>query len=473
MRGCLNHLAIVCCVTLVTPSVRAENYAFLVAVQDYSVRTLKPLKFTRNDIEAFSKVLQASGFKPENIVQLTDKPDRPRFTAEARKIRGELQLLLDSIDSGDTLIVAFSGHGVQFEGDEKNYYCPLDANLDDPKRGSLIPISEIYDKLKQCPAEKKLLLVDACRNDPMSLLNKSRETVRLKSVTRPQTEAVPKGVVALFSCAAGQESYEWPEFKHGIFFHHVLEGWNGAAADGNKQITLDDLVSYSRKKTQTFARLNLEASQTPQLKSDFEGTWVLRTLTATAAPAPANTITERSRVTDPEAAVSAAVKEINFRLNTYQIELDTTLGKIRLNLLPDVAPGHCRNFIGLTKIGFYDGLTFHRIIDGFMIQGGCPVGNGTGGPGYKIPAEFNDTAHEAGVLSMARPAEENSAGSQFFLCLARAAHLDKKYSAFGRTADKDSLQVVMKIGKTPTDKSDRPLTPVKINKAQVIVTPKS
>ena len=91
--------------------------------------------------------------------------------------------------------------------------------------------------------------------------------------------------------------------------------------------------------------------------------------------------------------------------------------KSRLDMLTDVAPGHCNNMLGLAKIGFYNGLAFHRIIKGFMIQGGCPEGTGTGGPGYTIPAEFNATKHEPGVLSMARTSDPNSAGSQFFICL--------------------------------------------------------
>src|SRR5436189_3275215 len=103
-----------------------------------------------------------------------------------------------------------------------------------------------------------------------------------------------------------------------------------------------------------------------------------------------------------KAEVEAAQKSLDFTKNTYQLALDTTLGKITLDMLPEVAPGHVRNLLGLAKIGYYDGLGFHRIIKGFMIQGGCPEGTGSGGPGYTIPAEFNATKHVAGVVSMAR-----------------------------------------------------------------------
>jgi peptidyl-prolyl cis-trans isomerase B (cyclophilin B) len=173
-----------------------------------------------------------------------------------------------------------------------------------------------------------------------------------------------------------------------------------------------------------------------------------------------------------KAEVDTTTKEIDFSRNKYQIELDTTLGKITLNMLPEVAPGHCTNLLALAKIGYYDGLVFHRIIKGFMIQGGCPEGTGTGGPGYTIKAEFNATPHEPGVLSMARTNDPDSAGSQFFICLERVPHLDRQYTAFGKTADAGSLEVVKKIGAVPTASGDRPKTPVSINKATVKVTAK-
>jgi peptidyl-prolyl cis-trans isomerase B (cyclophilin B) len=171
-----------------------------------------------------------------------------------------------------------------------------------------------------------------------------------------------------------------------------------------------------------------------------------------------------------KAEVDEAQKSIDFEKNKYQIELDTTQGKIVLDMLPDVAPGHCKNMLALAKIGYYDNLVFHRVIRGFMIQGGCPVGNGTGGPGYTIKAEFNATVHEPGVLSMARTNDPNSAGSQFFICLEKVPHLDRQYTAFGRTADAASLAVVKAIGNVPTGGQDRPKQPVTIKTAKVLET---
>jgi cyclophilin family peptidyl-prolyl cis-trans isomerase len=178
-------------------------------------------------------------------------------------------------------------------------------------------------------------------------------------------------------------------------------------------------------------------------------------------------------VANRKSEVAAATAEVDFEVNNYQLELDTSKGKITLKLMPDVAPGHCQNLIGLAKIGFYDGLIFHRVIQGFMIQGGCPNGTGTGGPGYTINAEFNDQPHESGVLSMARANDPNSAGSQFFICLGRHEHLNGQYTAFGKTADAASLSVVEEIGRVKTNQRDRPLEDVKIKSARVVATPKS
>ncbi len=174
-----------------------------------------------------------------------------------------------------------------------------------------------------------------------------------------------------------------------------------------------------------------------------------------------------------QAEVGAAVKDVDFDKNDYQIELKTNHGVILLDLLPDVAPGHCANLIGLTKIGYYNGVIFHRVISGFMIQGGCPQGTGTGGPGYTIRAEFNETPHVAGVLSMARTSDPNSGGSQFFICLGTHSYLDRQYTAFGRTANAASMEVVRKIGALPTDRGDKPLQPATIETATVVVKAKS
>lgn len=133
---------------------------------------------------------------------------------------------------------------------------------------------------------------------------------------------------------------------------------------------------------------------------------------------------------------------------------------IKAELYPEVAPNTVKNFVSLVKKGFYDGLIFHRVIPGFVIQGGCPEGSGMGGPGYSIKGEFNangfknDLKHTFGVLSMARAMSPNSAGSQFFIMVGNTPHLDGQYAAFGKVTE--GIEVVSNIAAVKTDRADRP-----------------
>ena len=141
------------------------------------------------------------------------------------------------------------------------------------------------------------------------------------------------------------------------------------------------------------------------------------------------------------------------------IEMDDG-GVITAELYPEIAPNTVNNFISLIQSGFYDGLIFHRVIPGFMIQGGCPQGTGTGGPGYCIKGEFtrngveNTLKHDRGVLSMARAMSPNSAGSQFFIMVEKAPHLDGEYAAFGKVTE--GMDVADRIVSARSDRSDRP-----------------
>ena len=144
---------------------------------------------------------------------------------------------------------------------------------------------------------------------------------------------------------------------------------------------------------------------------------------------------------------------------------------MKAELYPDIAPNTVNNFISLIQNNFYDGLIFHRVIRGFMIQGGCPDGTGMGGPGYHIKGEFNangfqnELKHTEGVLSMARTNEPDTAGSQFFIMHKRSPHLDGMYAAFGRITE--GMDVVNKIAETATDYMDRPLEPQVIKSVTV------
>lgn len=155
------------------------------------------------------------------------------------------------------------------------------------------------------------------------------------------------------------------------------------------------------------------------------------------------------------------------------IEMDS--GKvIKLELYPDKAPNTVNNFVSLVKNGFYDGLIFHRVISGFMIQGGDPAGVGTGGPGYTIKGEFllngfkqNNLKHERGVISMARAMNPNSAGSQFFIMHKNSSHLDGQYAAFGKVIE--GIETVDEIASAKTDYNDKPVKPQVMKRVSVEV----
>lgn len=153
---------------------------------------------------------------------------------------------------------------------------------------------------------------------------------------------------------------------------------------------------------------------------------------------------------------------------TIELEND---GVIKLELYPEIAPNTVNNFLSLIKKGHYDGLTFHRVIPGFMIQGGCPNGTGTGGPGYVIKGEFSDNGfnnplkHERGVISMARTNFPDSAGSQFFIMVKDSPFLDRQYAAFGKVIE--GIEEADKIVSVDTDRNDKPLVPQVMKKVTV------
>lgn len=166
-------------------------------------------------------------------------------------------------------------------------------------------------------------------------------------------------------------------------------------------------------------------------------------------------------------SASAEMKEKKFtkeeikKMADAKAIIETKFGDIELKFFPDVAPNHVNNFIELAKKGFYDGTTFHRVIPGFMIQGGDPNSknpdkskHGTGGPGYTVKAEFSSKPHKRGILSMARAANPDSAGSQFFICVADAPFLDRQYTVFGEVVS--GMDVADKIVIQPRDRMDNP-----------------
>jgi len=180
----------------------------------------------------------------------------------------------------------------------------------------------------------------------------------------------------------------------------------------------------------------------------------MKTLSSLAAAALIFTAVSASALEAP----TPPTKEEIAKYEKARAEITTKFGTMVVKFYPDLAPIHVKNFITLAESGFYNGTTFHRVIPDFMIQGGDPSGNGTGGPGYTIPADFSKKKHVAGILSMARRADPNSAGSQFFVMAGPYPSLDNKYSVFGEVVE--GLDVVQKIVNVPRNRRDKPLEAV-------------
>ena len=255
-------------------SCQAEQYAFLVGVRDYSLENeLSSLKYAEDDVHRIATTLFNSGVPKENITLMTQRwatKQSARFAPRAEQIRTEFNLLLGELTAEDVIIVAFSGHGLQFKGDPVNYFCPLDASPRD--KSTLVSLSEIYKALENSRAQTKLLLVDACRDDPLSKLSKSVRRIEIEQVSDRSPPVLAGGTVALFSCSATEQSFESPELESGVFFYFINKGLSGKAdTDKDDIVDLGELESFSIKKVQSFVRLKYSKRQTPERIGSVKG----------------------------------------------------------------------------------------------------------------------------------------------------------------------------------------------------------
>lgn len=301
-------------VILVSP-LQAEQYAFLVGVRDYSLNNeLTSLKYTEDDVHTLASTLYKSGVPQGNIVLMTQRmaATKARFSPRSDQIRREFNLLLSELDPSDSIIVGFSGHGLQFKGDPVNYYCPLDAKPED--KSTLISLTEIYDALNRSKAQTKLLLVDACRNDPLTQVAKSAKRIDLESVFDRAPPVLAGGTVAIFSCSATQQSFESPDLKSGVFFHFVNRALAGEADDdGDNIVDLIELEFFTIKNVQKWARVNIGKPQIPERLGRAIGAMALVRLDRSQQPA---------EMTPTKPQLDATAKSIT-----------NSLG-MRLNLIP-------------------------------------------------------------------------------------------------------------------------------------------
>jgi WD40 repeat protein len=243
------------------------RYALLIGVKKYDKNELRNLPYAEDDMEGLARALIAGGYAKKNVILMTQKAaatdDIDLLPTRANILRF-LREYLKGLRPTDSIVVAFAGHGVQFEGEDEHYFCPADAKLGD-KENTLIRLPEVYKELSDCQAGFKLLLVDACRNDPVSDFSRTaRPTVKLDGGFRTRA-APPGGVVAIYSCRAGQKAYEHDQLKHGVFFHFLIKGLS-SEADGNKdgKVTLNELGDYLHEQVPAFTFREFRVKQLPE-----------------------------------------------------------------------------------------------------------------------------------------------------------------------------------------------------------------
>lgn len=269
-----------------------EKYALLVGVRKYRANSgLKELKYAEKDVTDLAELLRKGGYRTVRLLTQADGSD-DRALPRSDNIRRELGLLLDNKQENHTVLVAFAGHGVQFKNEpDKAYFCPADGMVEDRK--SLISLTEVYQQLERCRAGCKLLLCDACRNDPVDTGARSAEQV--ESITKPQRIAPPGGVAALFSCSAGQRAYERDELGHGVFFHFVMEGLKAGKTD------VLQLAAYTNEKVYDYVSDKIGEKQTPELKGNVRARLPLMAglESRPSAPTPTNpSADDKKRITN-------------------------------------------------------------------------------------------------------------------------------------------------------------------------------
>jgi formylglycine-generating enzyme required for sulfatase activity len=251
---------------LCTQPALAKDYAVLVGVEDYAHPKLRepvPLKFSVDDVTELGEILGGSGYE---VVLMTDDTGAKDASLQPTRenIATKIRETLRKCGAGDTVILAFAGHGLQFAGQKDAYFCPVDARPFVDEIDTLVSLTSIYAELEKSFAGVKVILVDACRNDP--------DPARGRGLDADSAPTPPKGVAALFSCSAGQRAYEHDNLKHGIFFHFVLDGLRGRAADADGEVTFDLLSSYVRKQVpREVSTLFENRQQFPNLKADLIG----------------------------------------------------------------------------------------------------------------------------------------------------------------------------------------------------------
>ncbi len=252
---------------------QGERYALLVAVRDYHKASgLRPLTYTQDDVTAMADLLRQAGYRPENVVLMTEAcaSKDSDLLPECNKILNQLKVLLRDRNKDDSVLVAMAGHGIYFGDTKQSYFCPLDAQLDDRK--TLVPMDEVYKQLESCPAGVKLLFYDACRNSPLRSASRGLD-LHVEDEADLVQLSPPRGTAAFFSCSENEVAFEDSTLRHGVFFHFVIEGMRGAAdLDKDGKVTLPELEQFVKRRVADYVRSQFNGKrQMPNLVGNTSG----------------------------------------------------------------------------------------------------------------------------------------------------------------------------------------------------------
>jgi formylglycine-generating enzyme len=309
--ACLVMLCVGSITSAAEPKV-SERWALLVGVDDYA--NANDLQYCGADQTALRDRLMTVGFRAENIILLNDKATENKYRPSRGNIEQQLKLVINSAEADDLLVIGFSGHGVSLNG--KSFLCPNDASLGDPT--TLISLDSIYDQLHDCAARFKLMLVDACRNDPtVGGARSFSATEGTKQLARSLQELkMPEGVVLLNSCAPGEISWEEEKFGHGVFMHYVLEAMTGAGDDdGDGAVSLHELQHYAASRTKSYVIGKFNSTQRPFYRSEGEDEVMDFALLPVRGGAirPVTPVTPNPNVAPPEHVITNSIG-MKFRL---------------------------------------------------------------------------------------------------------------------------------------------------------------
>lgn len=262
-------VGLVAVVALAQPKVAPKRYAVLVGVNKYEHEKIKALSYAENDAFEMDKELRKHGYETVLLTDAAGELDAKRAPTKAN-IERELKSVLAKCKKGDTVVLGFAGHGMQFEGQKDAFFLPADARPFANRTDSMVSLKMVYDELDASFAGMKVVFVDACRDDP-------KLTVETRGVTADSAPKPPQGVACLFSCSAGEQALEHRNLRHGVFFHYVLEGLRGKAKDSDGDVTFAGLASYVTKRVaKDVPDLFGEGrTQHPNLKADYSAEPIL------------------------------------------------------------------------------------------------------------------------------------------------------------------------------------------------------